>query len=146
MEPPKPQVVSLPAADVTAPDTTHENLRHVAYPLRKPEEEHAEFIIEVRASVLARVRRTLAKLVKAKFPWPELLLGISTAALGAALGAIPAGIDIKKPIGLVYFVAFPVICTGTGVAYFMMRRNSIVDASKVAEDILEDLPDPEKTR
>jgi len=146
MEPPEPQVVSLPAADVTAPDTTQENLRHVAYPLRKPEEEHAEFIIEVRASVLARVRRKLTELAKAEFPWPEFLLGISTAALGASLGAIPAGIDIKKPIGLVYFIAFPVICTGTGVAYFMLRRNSIVDASRVAKEILEDLPDPEKTR
>jgi hypothetical protein len=28
----------------------------------------------------------------------------------------------------------------------MLRRNSIVDASRVAKEILEDLPDPEKTR
>ena len=146
MEPPKPQVVSLPAADVTAPATTQENLLHVAYPVKKPEEEHAEFIIEVRASTLTRVRRKLTRLPAGRFPWPELLLGVSTAALGASLGAIPAGIDIKKPIGLFYFFALPVLCTGTGVAYFMLRRIPIVDGSKIANEILEDLPDPEKAR
>lgn len=146
MEPPKSQVISLPAADVTAPATTQENLLHVAYPVKKPEEEHSEFFIEVRASTLARVRRKAMKLTTARFPWPEFLLGVSTAALGAALGAVPAGVDIKKPIGLFYFVALPVLCAGTGVAYFMLRSSPAVDSSKIANDILEDLPDPEKAR
>jgi hypothetical protein len=78
MEPPKSQVISLPAADVTAPATTQENLLHVAYPVKKPEEEHSEFFIEVRASTLGRVRRKAMKLTAARFPWPEFLLGVST--------------------------------------------------------------------
>jgi hypothetical protein len=146
MEPPKPQVASLPAADVTAPASTPESVVHRAYPVRQPEEEHAEFMVPVRASTLTRVRRRAKNLAQAKFPWPELLLGVSTAALGAALGAIPADVDINKPLGLLYFVAFPVVCAGTSVAYFMLRKNSILDASKAANELLEDLPDPEKAR
>jgi len=70
----------------------------------------------------------------------------STAALGAALGAVPAGVDIKKPIGIFYFVALPVLCAGTGVAYFMLRSSPAVESSKIGSEILEDLPDPEKAR
>lgn len=146
MEPPKSQVISLPAADVTAPATTQENLLHLAYPVKKPEEEHSEFFIEVRASTLARVRRKAMQLTTARFPWPEFLLGVSTAALGAALGAVPAGVDIKKPIGLIYFVALPVLCAGTGVAYFMLRSTPAIESSKIGNEILQDLPDPEKAR
>lgn len=146
MKPPDPQVTAMPVADVTAPPYTPELLVQQAYPVRQPEEEHSEFMIQVRASIIARARKRTQKLAQPSFPWPEFLLGISTAVLGAALGALPASVDIRSWMGITYFVAFPAIGLSCMVAYMMLRRNSIVDVTRTATEILDELPDPEKTR
>ena len=79
---PAPQVVTVPAADFTAPPVDYGSVVHQSFPLRQPEEDANEIIIQVRGTILRRVRKRLSVLLTPKFPWPEVLLGLATLFLG----------------------------------------------------------------
>lgn len=146
MQPPPPQVTTLRAADVSALAATAETVVHQAYPVKKPQEEHDEFMLQVRASTLSRARHKTAELARGGFPWAEVLLSVSSLAWGGLLGAIPAALKWEDVLGKIFYLALPIVGTGTLVAYILLRWNSVVDVRRVANAILDDLPDPDRAK
>ena len=74
-----------------------------------------------------------------------MLLGGSTLAAGASLSALISDVCLDSENGILFFVIMPMVAVGCGVAYFMLRREGSRTASHLAEETLQDLPDPEKT-
>lgn len=146
LKPSPPSAKELPAADVTAPAGSAGAIVNQSFPVRQPEQDLDEFLIQVRASTLKRCRRHLERIRRGKLPWHEILLAFSSLSYGAVLGAVPANIPLGTPKWYFFFVALPVVGTGTAVAYFFKRKEAGPDASTVAGEVLEDLPDPGKTR
>ena len=154
--PPFPASVTVvPAADVTAPPIDTGSMVHQAFPLRQPEEEANEILVRVRGSILRRVRKRLSSLVVYGTPWPEVLLGTATLLLGATFGglgsglpwaAIVSGVAVPNPRAVVFYVVFPVLGVGAVVGYFLLRHFTARSASLVAQEALEELPDPDRTR
>ncbi len=144
--PPLANAQPVPAADVTVPPADGGSVVHQAYPLKQPEEEASEFIVQVRASTLRRTRRRLGSLVVVKFPWPEVLLGLATLCTGGALGAIASNVEWNCWKAKIFYLILPIIAVGAGVAYVMLRHLVPQAASSVAQDVLEDLPDPDRTK
>src|SRR4051794_1288738 len=81
---------SLPAADVKAgsePPTVYSSR---AYPVRRPVEDSADFVVEVMASTLRKARSRLTRAMGDGLPWGEILLALASILIGAFLGALPA--------------------------------------------------------
>jgi hypothetical protein len=138
-------VVGQPAADVHAPQVGEGNQVTYTYPIRQPEEDFNDFQVGVRASLLKRCRGRLQTVATQGFPLPELLLGVSTLTAGAALSAVISGVQLGSWRGVVFFVILPMIAVGSGVAYGMLRRFGLRATQHLAEDILNDLPDPDRS-
>lgn len=146
MNPSPSSATLVPAADVTAPPPEGSSVVHQAYPLKQPEEEINEFLVQVRGSVLRRVRRKLGGLIHTRFPWPEFLLGLSTLSAGGALGAVASGVVWNTCEAVIFYLILPVLAVGSGVAYVLLRQLAARSASLVAQDLLEELPDPDRTK
>ncbi len=138
-------VAGQPAADVQAPPIGEGNQVTYTYPIRQPEEDFNDFQVGVRASLLKRCRVRLQTVAAHEFPLPELLLGTSTLTAGATLSAVISGVQLGSWRGVMFFVILPMIAVGSGVAYGMLRRFSLRATQHLAEDILNDLPDPNRS-
>jgi hypothetical protein len=145
-EPPSPDVKELPAADirVSSKGGKDDLVLDQTFPIRPSETDLNEFIVPVRASILTRCRNKLSRVTKGKPPFRELSLAICTLALGATLGAIPAGIKPGTHMYFFYFNFLPVVTAASGVAYFFLRREEMSEPAEIATEILNDLPDPNK--
>lgn len=143
---PPPTAISAPAAEVQAPATGSGSVVHQAYPLKQPEAELNEFMIKVRASILLRARRKLSALAKTKFPWPEVLLGLCTLCAGSTLGAIATGVLWSSSKAPFFYGLLPIAAVASGVAYGLLRHLAPEKASEIAQDILEELPDPDRSK
>ncbi|MDO8264330.1 MAG: hypothetical protein Q7T21_14065 [Gallionella sp.] len=145
--PPIPMVASIPTADVGLPPEGN-NVRHAAYPVKQPEEELNEYLIEVRATKLTKCRTLLTALQGEKFSWAELLLAVSSLAIGASLGALSSDITYTSNASLwkFLFVALPLIGVATLTAYFFVRQTTSQNASSTAKAVLDELPDPAKSK
>jgi hypothetical protein len=73
------------------------------------------------------------------------LLGVSTLTAGAALSAVLSGVQLGSWRGVVFFVILPMIGVGSGVAYVTLRHFGLRATQHIAEDILNDLPDPDRS-
>lgn len=145
-EPPRPNAVPLPAADVAAPAPGPANVEYEAYPVRKPEVDLNDFKVQARASTLRRCRERLAAISHSRFPWHEVALGVATLAIGAFLGALPANLIAGSRQAIFFYSVLPVIGVATFVAYFFIRRNEAADVARVVAHVLEEFPDPDKAR
>lgn len=149
-----PSATSVPAADVTAPVNSGQII-HQSFPLRQPEEEANEILVQVRGSSLRKIRRRLDSLVSPRFPWPEVLLGLSTLSFGGSLGAVASrtawatvenGVATLNWVAFVFYALFPMIGVGAAVGYASLRYFTARNASSVAQDMLEELPDPDRAK
>lgn len=138
-------VVALPSADVQAPQVGEGIQVTYTFPIRQPEEDFNDFQVGVRASVLKRCRGRLGTIAAQGFPPAEILLGISTLSAGAALSAVISGVQLGSGLGFIFFVVLPMVAVGSGVAYWMLRRSILREAQHLAEDILNELPDPNRS-
>lgn len=145
--PPPPNVEAMPTADIRLP-TTSGDYRHAAYPVKRPEEEINEFMVECRATTLIRCREKLSTIRDSSFPWHEILLAISSLAIGTTLGALSSEITYTSSPMLwrFLFMFLPFVGLGTGVAYFFLRNQSNKVNAAAARDILQDLPDPNNSK
>lgn len=115
---------------------------HYAYNVKIPDSDIEDFLIQTRASVLTKVRQKLKGLTAKKLPWAEGMLAIASATFGSAVSLFAtAG---KKPIPDTAWI-LSLVTVGSGVTFFFLRDRSSLAAKTVAEDVLELLPDPEKT-
>ncbi|NLC13252.1 MAG: hypothetical protein GX768_04320 [Chloroflexi bacterium] len=138
-------VIDQPAADVRAPGVGEGSQVTYTYPIRQPENDFNDFQVGVRASVLKRCRERLKEVATQSFPFSELLLGISTLFAGAALSALVSGVNLGSWRGVLFFVILPMVAVGTGVAYGMQRRANIEASKNIAQEILNELPDPDRS-
>lgn len=145
-QPPPSNASALPAADVQAVGGQTSPVVHEAYPVRRPEADVNEFIVQVRASTLNRCRSRLTRIANMAFPWHELALGVCTLAIGAFLGALPANLKPESRWTVFFYTIMPVLGVGSGVAFLFLRKKPSVDAAADANEVLRELPDPDKTR
>lgn len=145
--PPQPDSTGIPAADIELPSNSSD-VRHAAYPVKRPEQELNEFFVECRATTLVRCREKLTVIGNARFPWYELLLAISSLAFGTFFGALSSGITyVADPTHWkLLFVFMPMVGIGTGVAYLFMRHQGTGEVAAVARQILDELPDPNNSK
>lgn len=152
---PPAAATTAPAADVTAPPVDAGSVMHASYPVRQSEEEANEIVVPVRGTTLRRVRKRLSTLLSGTFPWSEVLLGAATLFLGASFGAYGSGVPwaslengaaVANPRAILFYAALPIVGVGAAVGYFCLRHFSGRTASTVAQDSLDDLPDPDHTK
>jgi hypothetical protein len=128
---------------------------HQSYPLRQPEEDASEILVQVRGTTLRRARKRLFELQADRFPWSEILLGVATICIGGYLGALAAGLPwgtvtkntaVPTLLGVLFYAMMPAVFTGCAVGYLLTRRSSTLETSSVARDILTELPDPDRAK
>lgn len=146
MQPPKPSVISLPAADVTIPrDRGSDGVITKQFPIRVPEVERNEFMVSVRASSLKRARKRILLMQPESFPWHDLALAICTLSIGSFLGALAADIKPDEWKYIFFYSLMPVVGSGSGISYFFLRKKPTVEIRQHIEELLIDVPDPDKT-
>jgi hypothetical protein len=138
-------VAAQPAADIRAPQVGEGNQVTYTYPIRQPEEDFNDFQVGVRASVLKRCRVRLQTIVAQGFSLQEIMLGISTLTAGGALSALISGVELGSWRGVVFFVILPMVAVGSGVGHWMLRRSDLRSTAHLAQEILNDLPDPDRS-
>ena len=144
MEPAPPPLQRGGAADIRAPADDAAIMTRT-YPIRQPVDDWNDFQVGVWASVLNRCRDRLDAIKGQKYRYGEILLGVSTLAVGASLSAWISGVLLDSPKGVAFFVMTPMIAVGCGVAYLIHRGEGSRSARHLADDALQDLPDPSKT-
>lgn len=143
---PLPSAEPLPAADVQVAPARRGAVVYKAFPVRQPEADVNDFVVEVRASTLERCRGQLGQLAKLGFPWHEVALGVSTLAFGALLGALQTGVPLNSANGVLFYCVAPSVGAAAAVAFWFLRKRSSSDAAGIAKVVLQDLPDPERAR
>jgi hypothetical protein len=139
---------SIPAADVQLKGDASEVLTSTrTYPVKQPNEDANDFMIEIRASVLNRIRGELDSAKDEKFQWHEVCLALSTAFCGATLGGLGGALPLvvngtASRTGVLFYIVFPVLSVFFGVFYYFKRREDNICASKLAAAMLKQLPDP----
>jgi hypothetical protein len=80
-------VDSLPIADIVAPVGAEDTLTSQrSFPVKIPKQDADDFIIEVSARDIKRVREKVIPYSQTKFSWSEILIGFGGTSLGATLG------------------------------------------------------------
>lgn len=59
------------------------------------------------------------------------------------LGALTSCVQLNSVKGILMYVFGSIIGTGTGVAYFFVRKNTIKDVNTLSSNIKEYIVDPE---
>lgn len=141
--------VGLPAADVrfesAEKNGSDKNFTTHTFPVRTPEEDRGDFLIQVRASTLKKCRRRLKGLADAGFPWAEVMLALSSLAIGATLGALPSDIPASYLRYKFFFFFLPPLAASSLVGFIFLRRLPATNGGATARDVLEDLPDPDRS-
>lgn len=137
---------SLPAADVKVESgKDHLTVAH-NFEVKQSESKLNDTAIIVFESSLRKCRSKLESLEKQEISLTEVLLGISTASLGGILGALASGVPFELTFGSISFYVFlPMLLVGCLVAYIFKRKEQFRNPSNIARDLLEELPDPDKT-
>lgn len=140
----EPKANSIPAADISVNvsdsgvTTTH------TFPVRQPRDYSNDFVVHVYASTLYRCRRKLEDITRTGFPINEVMLGLATTAVGAIAGAMASDIALASPKGIFFFVILPPFTGAFLVAYFFLRRDAHRHPSQIADEILDELPNPDQ--
>jgi len=117
---------------------------HRAYEVRIPKAELNDFIVQVRASTLNRIRAKLGEMEKGSFPWHELALAVCTLAFGGWFSALLADFRSSPSQAVVFNTVLPAVGAASLMAYIFLRK-STVDVRSNAADVLNELPDPKRT-
>lgn len=146
-KPPQPNAEAIPTADIRLP-TGSGDYRHAAYPVKRPEEEINEFIVECRATTLKRCREKLMAIRDSSFPWHEIFLAVASLAIGTSLGALASEVSYTGSPRLwkFLFMFLPFVGVGTGIAYVFLRHQSVKVTAATAREILDVLPDPNNSK
>lgn len=130
--------VKINSMDIESTTTT------VTYAIKQPSEYKNDFYVNLRASDIKKVRKYCDDAKKSDFPLSEILLSIATTCIGCFLGALASNVQLNSTKGILMYVASLVLGTGTAVAYFFVRKNTIKDINSLCNNIKEYIVDPEK--
>jgi hypothetical protein len=87
----------------------------------------------------------LDEVTRQRIPIGEALLGVATLTAGGSLSAVISNVTLDSTLGIAFYVVSPMVAVGCGVAYGMLRATGIRTAKHLAQDVLLDLPDPDRT-
>jgi len=137
---------SLPAADVRV-ESGHDNLTvYQNFEVKQEKSRINDAFIMVYESTITKCRTKLNLIKSQKVTSLEWLLGFSTASFGGVLGGLASNVKLEASFsGIVFYVVLPMIFIGCAVAYFYKRKEKFSEPSKLASDILDELPDPDET-
>lgn len=121
-----------------------EAITTLTYPIKQPEGYANDFMVNLRASEIRRVRKYCDDAKVSKFPWCELLLALSTTSIGCFLGSLASDVELNSLKGIIMYVVSLVIATGSFVAYLFMRKGAISDVNDLADKVKEYIVDPDK--
>lgn len=111
--------------------------------VRVPKNDANDFTYAIRVSSIRKVYKACNDVRKASFSLAELWLSLSTLFLGAFISAIISQFKYEYSILSIIFYS---VCPALGgiffVLYFMMRRNSTLTATELADIVQENIPDP----
>lgn len=101
--------------------------------------------IIVNENVLERTREKLEEIRDNKPDYTEILLALCTVSFGAVLGAFSTGLKFELTFtSVVFYVILPMVFVGTGVSFLILKNLQTKEASIMAKELLELLPDPKK--
>lgn len=120
------------------------------YPVYMTIEDSNDFIVEVKASLLKRIRKKLEPLKVSKFQWPELLLCITSIAFGVTSSGFITVMTLPKDntmrIMLINVSIFSLLIFGvTMTAYLFYRHYNNFILSDVVTELIDEIPDPDET-
>ncbi len=96
----------------------------------------------IELKTVEKLRSICERVEEPKIPWPEIALGLSSLLAGAFLSALISGIALEVNLRSVFFyIISPSISAGCGVAFIFLRKQSQASAKRLADHIVEYLPD-----
>lgn len=135
----------MPAADITAPHAgSNVTTTQRSLPVKLPEKDAGDFVIEVNASDLRRIRRTVESCRECTLPRHDLLLGLACLFAGSAMSAVISQVALSSWQGVLFYILAPVVATGALVWYLCDRRLDSISASRLANDLLAEIPNPDR--
>lgn len=144
--PPRAPVVEANASDVLQSGKNSHSLFQPSHPIRQPENEVNEFQVLVRATVLSTVRLKLVSLRDRAGDYSDGLLAVAMLCFGGVLGALISKTSLTEPyVGKFVYIILPVLGTASIVSYFFKRGDDTANVRASAKELLELIPDPDKT-
>lgn len=96
----------------------------------------------IELKTVEKLRSICEEVEEPKIPWPEIALGLSSLLAGAFLSAIISGIALEvNSKSIFFYIISPSISVGCGVAFIFLRKQSQAAAKRLANHIVEYLPD-----
>ena len=135
---------ALPIADFLSVNNNNEGLT-IRRDLAVKQIDRKNEVILVDTQTIQRCRTNLLKIKNNQFTWNEILLGVAAAGIGIIASAYISDVKLDSGKGIFSFVITPCITIGTGVAYGILKRLTHISSSQIAEEILNDMPDPDET-
>lgn len=131
---------SFPTADMVAQTDGGDKTIHIELPVKIPDKDKNDYIINIRGSELKGWREKLAKLKEKPFPWAEVYLAASSSGFGASLSSLLSEQSIGTTKGIIFFVLIPILATAGFAAYLHLRKLETVSATFIADILLEEMP------
>lgn len=103
-----------------------------------------DFMVEIAASTLRRIRNKLAGISKIRFRFADISLALATLAGGGFLTALSGGSQFGINQWWLFYSICPVVTVAGLVTYFFMIHFPLGQSVTVANDILAELPDPDQ--
>ena len=102
-----------------------------------------DFTYAIRVSSISKVYKACTEVKKTKFSWAELWLSLSTLFLGAFISALVSQIEYMHSfLSIIFYSVCPALGGIFFMAYFMARKTSSLTATKLADIVQENIPNP----
>ena len=111
--------------------------------VRVPKKDANDFTYAIRVSSISKVYKACTEVKKTKFSWAELWLSLSTLFLGAFISALVSQIEYMHSfLNIIFYSVCPALGGIFFMAYFMARKTSSLTATKLADIVQENIPNP----
>jgi len=146
----KPGVTFLTTPDTLKVDDTPQNKEEVTttitYAVKSLEEDINDYFVKVKASQLQTIRTNLEPYKNTKDDFSDFLLSVSSTLLGIVIGAFYADLKLDTNLGKFTFIVLPILVAVSGTSYFFLRKDKIKSIKTFAEELLKQIPNPEKIK
>lgn len=103
-------------------------------------EQIESIIIEVKS--VKKINSLCQNIEEPKMPWAEVFLGLASLFAGAFISALISGIQLNSSWrSIVFYIISPVVAVGCGVAFLFLRKQGLVAAKMLAEQVVGLLPE-----
>ena len=115
------------------------------FPVRIPKQYTGDFMVEIRASDLRKVRKCCEKAKNNKFTVNELVLSITGITIGVVISAIVGKIPFNENsfASIFSYNICPLFSVGLIVFYFKSRKENMQNINDLVEKIEEYIIDPD---